>query len=131
MQKKLSIILGAVFVLVGILGIVGTPIVGSDAGAFFMTNITHDVVHIVLGLVLLFVALKKTSHLVVTLKTVGIVYLVVAALGFAEVESVSNVGSILGMVTVNTADNWLHVVLGVVILGLGLCNCSKSESPVA
>lgn len=131
MQKKLSIVFGVVFVVVGVLGMIGTPIVGSDAGAFFMTNVTHDVVHIVLGLILLFVALKKTDRLTVTLKTVGIVYLLVAALGFAEVESVSNAGSILGLVDVNTADNWLHVVLGVVILGLGLCDCSKSETPVA
>jgi threonine/homoserine/homoserine lactone efflux protein len=128
MQKKMSIVLGTVFVLVAILGMIGTPIVGHATGAYFMTNIIHDVVHLVIGLVLLYVALKKTSVLATTLKTVGVIYLLVAALGFAAVETVSNAGSILGLVDVNTADNWLHVVLGVVILGLGLCKCSKDSS---
>ena len=128
MQKKVSIVLGVVFVLVGVLGMISTPIVGHEATSYFMTNIIHDVVHLVIGLVLLYVALKKDSVLAVTLKTVGVVYLLVAALGFVAVETVSNTGSILGLVAVNTADNWLHVVLGVVILGLGLCKCSKDES---
>ena len=128
MQKTVSIVLGVVFVVVAILGMIGTPIVGHAGASYFMTNTAHDIVHLVIGLVLLFVALKKTSALGVTLKTVGILYLLVAAFGFATVETVSNTGSILGLVDVNTADNWLHVVLGVVILGLGLCHCSKDSA---
>ncbi|MEK9131925.1 MAG: DUF4383 domain-containing protein [Patescibacteria group bacterium] len=120
MQKNISVVLGVVFVLVAVLGMISTPIVGHDVTSYFMTNTTHDVVHLVIGLVLLYVALKKVSALSTTLKTVGVIYLLVAALGFAAVEMVSNTGSILGLVDVNTADNWLHVVLGVVILGLGL-----------
>lgn len=131
MQKTVSIVLGIVFVVVAILGMIGTPIIGHTAPAYFMTNSAHDIIHLVTGLVLLFVALKKTGVLGTTLKTVGVIYLLVAALGFAAVETVSNSGSILGFIEVNTADNWLHVVLGVVILGLGLCNCSKDSAPTA
>ena len=47
-------------------------------------------------------------------KIFGIVYALVAVLGFMKGN-----GLVLGMISNNTADTWLHVVLAVVMLFLG------------
>jgi len=54
-------------------------------------------------------------------KIFGIVYLLVAILGFF-----SGSGSVLGFLDVNSADNWLHVVLGIVVLGAGFMSAKET-----
>lgn len=49
-------IAGVVLVLVGLLGFLGTPIVGSADGALLATDALHNVVHIATGVFGLFVA---------------------------------------------------------------------------
>ena len=116
MAKTLAIVFGAVFVLVGLLGFVPNPIVG-DSG-IFLTNMLHNLVHLLVGVLLLVVAFTKPGASGLWLKIVGVVYLLVWILGLLAVDA-SGRGSILGLVDVNTADNWLHLVLGIVILGAG------------
>ena len=48
------------------------------------------------------------------LKIIGIVYAAVAVLGL-----IVGPGILLGLVHINSADNWLHVALAVVILAAG------------
>ncbi len=125
MAKTTSLVLGVVFVLVAVLGMIGTPIVGSDTGALFHTNTAHDLVHLIVGLVLLAVALFAVDKAALVLKVVGVVYLLVALLGFVMTSP------LLGFIEVNGADNWLHVVLGVVILALGFASSKDEASPIA
>lgn len=112
MAKKLGLVLGIVFVLIGILGFMGTSLVGAEGT--FETNTLHDLVHIITGLVFIFVAMKSVAKLGMVFKVFGIVYLLVAALGFMVGE-----GMVLGLLHVNGADNVLHLILGAVILFLG------------
>jgi threonine/homoserine/homoserine lactone efflux protein len=123
MAKTTSLVFGIVFVLVAVLGMIGTPLVGAGEGALFHTNTAHDVIHLVVGLVFLAIALFAVDKAVLALKVVGVVYLLVAVLGFAMASP------LLGFIEVNSADNWLHVVLGVVILGLGLAAAKKEVAP--
>ena len=125
MAKNVLWVFGGVFVVVGILGWIPNPIVGM--GAIFDTNHIHDVVHLLIGVVFLLVAAMAADKATLALKVVGAVYLLIAVLGFAMVP---NGGELLGMVHTNMADHWLHVVLGVVILGLGFF-LKKDEMPVA
>ena len=111
MAKTLALIFGIVFVLVGLLGFVGNPLVG--ANALFEADTAHNLVHFALGLVLLAVALWASAQSAMWLKIVGIIYLVVGALGLVLV---SDMGSLLGIISINSADNWLHLVLGVILL---------------
>ena len=117
--RSAAILFGVVFVLVGILGYVPNPIVG-PAG-IFVTNGTHNLIHIVSGLVLLAGAYSSLGPSL-ALKIIGIVYGIVAILGFVMMGDM-----MLGMVAMNAADRWLHVALAVVILiaGFGLSD-SKS-----
>jgi hypothetical protein len=120
MAKTLAIVFGIVFVLVGLLGFVSNPLVGM--GAIFATNALHNLVHLVIGLILLAVAFWSPMASSLWLKIMGVVYLVVALLGFLLV---SGTGDLLGLVTINGADNWLHVVLGVVLLAAGFMYSSE------
>jgi len=114
MAKTLTLIFGTLFVLVGALGFVGNPLVGMDA--LFETDIVHNLVHLAIGLILLAVALSTPAQSAVWLKTVGVVYLIIGVLGLFTVSS----GSLLGVIAVNSADNWLHLVLGVALIAAGL-----------
>lgn len=114
MAKTVLWVFGVVFVVVGLLGWVSNPIVGM--GAIFDTNHVHDLVHLLVGIVFILVALLAVQYAALALKVVGLVYLLIAVLGFVLVPEG---GALLGLVQTNTADHWLHVVLGVVILAAG------------
>lgn len=111
MGKTLALIFGIIFVLVGLLGFVPNPLVG--AGAIFDTNTAHDLVHLVLGIILLAVVFWAPARAALWLKIIGVLYLVVALMGFVMTSP------LLGIVAINDADNWLHVVLGVVLFLAG------------
>ena len=121
MAKKLAIGFGVVFVLVGILGMLDTAIVGS--AGIFMTNALHDIVHLLIGIVLIGVALMAPDASATWLKIFGVVYLLLAVLGFLLIP---NGGSLLGLVDMNTADHVLHIVLGVALFLAGQMSGSKS-----
>ena len=110
MGKTIVRVLGVVFVAIGILGFFTPTILG-----LFEVDAAHNLVHIVLGLVLL---LAPTAGATLT---VGVVYLVVAVLGFAM-----GPGKLLGLVHVNGADNWLHLVLAAVLIAASRCSSMKS-----
>lgn len=115
MAKKLAIVFGVVFVLVGVLGMVGTGIVGPMG--IFETNTIHDVVHLLVGIVLLGVAFMSPASSGTWLKVFGVVYLAIAVLGFLLVPSG---GMLLGLVQTNAADHLLHIVLGIVLYLAGM-----------
>ncbi len=106
-MSTLAKVFGVIFVLVGILGFIPNPLVGP--GKLFETDLVHKLVHISLG-VMLFAWANSMG-----LQVVGIVYLAVAVLAF-----VIGGDKVLGFLLVNRADNWLHLVLGLVLLGAGL-----------
>lgn len=120
--KNVSLLLGAVFALVGVLGFVPNPLVGPEG--FFLTDTLHNLVHLATGIA--FLALAKTSMNVLFLKAFGVVYILVAALGFMLGGGAEEF-HLLGLIHMNAIDNWLHLVLGVVILGLGLVFCKDCK----
>ena len=119
--KNAAMVLGIVFVIVGALGFIPNPIVG-PAG-IFMTNGTHNWIHLASGVVLL-LGVYSALGPSLALKIIGVVYAIVAVLGF--VMPMTD-GMMLGMIAMNMADKWLHVILAVVILyaGFGLAAESK------
>ncbi|MDB5245195.1 MAG: TonB-dependent siderophore receptor [Parcubacteria group bacterium] len=111
MAKKLAVLFGIVFVLVGVLGFIPNPLVGS--AGLFQTDVLHNIVHLLIGVVLLIVAMSAPEKSSLWLKVFGVIYLLLAVLGFILIPGG---GPLLGLVQMNTADHWLHVVLGVVLL---------------
>ena len=113
MAKNIALVFGVVYTLVGILGFIGNPIVGGAEGALFPANTLHNVVHLATGLVLLWAASAGMAG--TALKIFGLVYVLVALLGFFAASD----GVILGLVDVNTADNWLHLASAIIFLWAG------------
>ncbi len=109
--KTAAIVLGVVFVLVGILGFVPNPLV-SPTG-LFAANTGHNLVHLVSGAALLAGAFTAFGASL-ALKIFGVVYALVAILGLFMGS-----GMLLGIIQVNHADHWLHVALAIVILAAG------------
>ena len=108
--KMAAIVIGIVFVVIGLLGFVNNPVLG-----IFQVNLAHNLIHLVSGLVLLAGAYSSLGSSM-ALKIIGVVYALVAILGFFLVSSD---GLLLGFIAMNEADKWLHVVLAIVILAAG------------
>jgi hypothetical protein len=120
MAKKLALTFGVVFLVVGILGLLGGVGIVGESG-MFMTDSVHDWVHIISGIIFLVVGLAAPARAAVTMIALGIIYLLVAILGF-----VGN-NPVLGFINVNGADNWLHLILGAVILWAGYSNKKRGD----
>ena len=103
--KPLTWIFGVVLLVVGILGFVlPSPLLG-----LFGVDTIHNVVHILSGVVALWAASSGYQYSRLYLMVFGIVYLIVAVLGFAT-------GSFLSIFPVDMNDNYLHTVIGAVCL---------------
>lgn len=117
---------GAVFLLVGILGFVPGITTEYDSMTFaghhstalllgvFKVSVLHNIVHLLFGVAGLAMA-RTPSAARSFLIGGGVVYLVLWLYGLViDHDSAAN------FVPVNTADNWLHLVLGIGMIGLGV-----------
>ncbi|MDE2038361.1 MAG: DUF4383 domain-containing protein [Patescibacteria group bacterium] len=119
MAKTTSWIFGIIFLIAGVWGLFMTPVVG-----FIAADTLSSIVHIVVGIVLLVVASKPAA--VATLKTIGILYVVFAVLGFVQGTSV-----LFGTFVTDAATNWFYLVVGIVIAALGWSAKSGSSAPMS
>jgi len=119
-------IVGATFLLVGIAGFIpgvtqnlsDIELVGHESPAellgLFRVNILHNIVHLLFGLVGLWAA-KRVDLSKAFLVGGGLTYLALWLYGTViDLESEAN------FVSLNTADNWLHLALGAGMVLLGL-----------
>jgi hypothetical protein len=129
--QRAAQVVGAVFVLVGILGFIpgitanysSLGMAGYGSGALllgvFQVSVLHNIVHLlfgVAGLLLARTAGQARNYLVVG----GAIYIVLWLYGLLIDHS-----SAANFVPVNTADNWLHLVLGIGMIALGLALSSS------
>lgn len=108
-QKTLATVLGAVLTIVGVAGLFV-----QDSLLGFGVNLLHNLVHIVSGLLGLLAGLTADGAYAKWYNVAfGVVYLLVALLGLLGVSAVVN------LLMLNGADNWLHLLIAVVALGVG------------
>ncbi len=95
---------------------------GAKLLGLFQVSILHNLFHLLFGVV--GVVLARTAEGAATFLTGGgIVYLALWVLGAVGVA---------GWLPANTADNWLHFLLGIGLLGLGFAaGRSRSASHAA
>lgn len=110
--RSYALLLGVVLTLVGILGFVGglAPD-GKLLGIFAIDNI-HNVVHLGSGVVGLLAYFGGASASRLYALAFGLVYALVTVVGFIQMTSV------LGLITVNTADNFLHAAIAIASLAV-------------
>jgi hypothetical protein len=125
--QKVAAAVGAVFLLVGILGFI--PGITSNLGditfasddsqamlvGVFQVSVFHNLVHLAFGIAGLLMA-RTLGGARAFLVGGGIIYLVLWLYGLVTVNNTSGAN----FVPMNAADNWLHLVLGIGMIGLGL-----------
>ena len=120
MVKSAAILFGIVFLVVGVLGFVPavTPPMADGSGGMllnmFHVNTAHNIVHLASGAVFLLCGMAGAGASRAFFKIFGLVYALVAVLGFMKGD-----GLILELIANNMPDVWLHVVLAVSMLFLG------------
>ena len=118
MLKAAAILFGIVFLIVGALGF--APAVTTQMNGMpmllgiFHVNTAHNIVHLASGAVFLLSGLASTGAARAFFRIFGLVYAVVAVLGFLKGD-----GLLLGVISNNMPDVWLHVVLAAIMLLLG------------
>lgn len=124
--QQAAMLVGAVFLLVGILGFIpgitthygDMEFASHESGAkllgLFQISILHNLVHLAFGVAGLALA-RTASTAYAYLLGGGAVYLVLWIYGLAVDH-----GSDANFVPLNTADDWLHFALGLGMIGLAL-----------
>ncbi|MFD5827107.1 DUF4383 domain-containing protein [Lentzea sp. NPDC060358] len=137
--QKAARVVGAVFLLVGVLGFVPGVTARYDelalaghSGALllglFAVSVLHNAVHLLFGVAGLLAA-RTTQFARAFLVVGGGLYVVLWVYGSAIGEH-----SDTNVLPVNTSDNWLHLGLGAVMIALGVATTAverrRSDSPV-
>jgi Domain of unknown function (DUF4383) len=130
--QLLATLVGATLVVVGVVGFIpglttnlydGLEFAGDDGEAqifgVFDTSVLHNLVHLTFGLVGLVMA-RTWSGARTFLIGGGVIYVALWVLGLL---------SGLDWIPVSDADDWLHFVVGVAMIGLGYATTRGGERP--
>lgn len=118
-------VFGVVLTLVGILGLVITTSQnGTSSLLGFDVNLTHNLVHLITGLLGVAVGFSMVVYARSYALVLGVVY---TALGLWGVLSSGTFDPFGLFVRINTADNFLHLAIGIV----GLAAFAASRPTVA
>lgn len=113
MARTVAAVFGAVYVVAGVAGFVlETPLFG-----LFDVNLLHNVVHIVIGAVLLYGA-TTTPLAVMTMRGVGALLLVLGVLGIPFPDG-------FDLVPLGGNDIWLHLASGAILLAASFLGTSS------
>lgn len=107
-------VFGWVLLIIGVLGFVPGITTNAHLLGIFHVNTIHNLIHLISGLAALYLASKGEAQAQMFFKVFGVLYGLVAVLGFFGGDM-----AVLGFVSNNTADTWLHIVIAVVALWLG------------
>jgi Domain of unknown function (DUF4383) len=131
-----ALTVGSVLTIVGIIGFFynASFAVGNDLNAsdpvfgLLAVNAWHNIVHILTGVLGLLAAGYAARTYALGL---GLVYVLVAFLGFIDFGSGDLNDTILQFIPVNTEDNFLHLALGVLGLAAGAATPKAGEARTA
>lgn len=124
--QRAAQVVGAVFLLVGILGFIpgvttnyeSMAFAGHGSGALllgiFQVSILHNIVHLLFGVAGILLARTHAQSRAYLLYG-GAIYLILWLYGLLIGHDTP-----ANFVPVNTADNWLHLVLGLLMIGLAI-----------
>jgi hypothetical protein len=131
--NRLALGFGVVFLVVGIAGFIpgittnygSMTFAGHHSGAMllgiFQVSILHNIVHLLFGLA--GIAMSRDADTArLFLIGGGAIYLLLWLYGL-----VINRGSPVNFIPVNSPDNWLHFLLGIAMIGLGLAAARRAR----
>jgi hypothetical protein len=116
MARTVAAVFGAVYIVAGLAGFVlETPLIG-----LFDVNVLHNVVHIVIGAILLYSA-TSTPIAVMSTRGVGALLVVLGVLGIPVPDG-------FGLVPLGGNDIWLHLASGAILLAAGFLGTSSEHA---
>jgi hypothetical protein len=128
-----ALVIGLTLVVAGIMGFFYSASFGTGDGTerdavlgILDVNGWHNLVHIASGAIGLAVLGSYGGARVYALG-LGVVYLVVAALGFIAGDG----DEIFNLIPINTEDNVLHLLIGIAGVGAGLATPAREPRPEA
>jgi hypothetical protein len=136
--RQVALLYGVVFLVVGIAGFIpgitthygDMQFAGHMSGAkllgLFMVSVLHNLIHLAFGVVGILVSRRSSYASALYLLLGGVVYAVVWIYGLAVGD-----GSDANFVPLNTADNWLHFLLAITMIGLGLVSMRRGRTVTA
>lgn len=128
LNQRFGYVFGVVYLLVGVLGFAVTSGVGFAAAegnnlVIFEVNPLHNIVHLLVGALLVGGARVGAGPSRSANILVGAVYLVVGLLGFVLLGNNS-----LNILALNGADNGLHLVSAIAALGVAFAGQQRSAA---
>ncbi|MCI5108603.1 MAG: DUF4383 domain-containing protein [Candidatus Pacebacteria bacterium] len=112
--KTWAWIFAVVFLAIGILGFVpGITTADGHLLGIFHVDAMHNIIHLITGVIALFVAMGSGNAQKMFFKIFGVIYAVVAIAGLVWG------GNVFGLIHTNTADDILHVVIALIALYAG------------
>jgi len=117
MVKRVAMIFGVVFIVIGLLGFAypgGMSMALANPGmilGIFPVNLLHNIVHILFGVWGL-VAMRSFAMAKMYAQVGGVIYIVLAICGFV-------IPTTFGLIPIGGNDIWLHAALGLVLAGVG------------
>ena len=107
MARTVAVVFGAIYLLVGLVGFaLDSPLFG-----LFEVNPLHNIVHILLGAILVYAA-SSTPTAILANRGVGAVLVLLGILGIAFPDG-------FGLVPLGGNDIWLHLATGAILLAAG------------
>lgn len=110
MARTFALVVGIVFLVVGVLGFI--PGLTTEGGEYlfgiFAVDAMHNLIHLLVGILGLAAFYWNRARLYC--QVLGVVYLAVGILGFIPALVFGE--KLLGIFAVNLADNLLHLVVG-------------------
>ncbi len=122
MARMVALVFGAIFVLVGVIGFIpaisppedsvqGMEVADAAVLGLVPVNAIANVVHILLGAVLLWASMNTPSAILV-LRAFGAAYALLAIIGLIAPEG-------FGIMPLGGTELWIHVATALVFLGVG------------
>ena len=118
MVKRVALVFGIVFLLIGLLGLLqpGGREMGADPAphvllGMFPVNLLHNLVHLLFGAWGI-AASRSFAGAKSYAQIAGVIYVVLAVLGFIAPTT-------FGFIPIGGNDIWLHAVLGIVLAYFG------------
>ncbi|MFL5628778.1 MAG: DUF4383 domain-containing protein [Ktedonobacteraceae bacterium] len=112
-NRIVAMVIGVVFLLIGILGLIFATTNGNILG--FDVDLVHNLVHLLTGILGIAAAMTGWSRRFN--QVFGVIYLLIGLAGLIPAFYID--GRLLGLMHANAADNILHLVVGIVATGVG------------
>ena len=119
-NRRVALVFGVVYLLVGLAGFLVTGDVGfaspdGDPLIIFGVNPLHNIVHILVGVVLL-AASRRTASARAANLAIGATYLLLGIIGLF----IADATNALNIIALNGADNVLHLFTALALLAVAL-----------